>query len=71
MKRYAIGLITGILLTTSAVMFIGAKAVQDYDDHYDRKIYRKVKNIESKLDYLSVECNGGYVDGVNGSVHCY
>jgi hypothetical protein len=61
MKQYAIGLITGILLTASAVMFIGAKAVQDYDDYYDRKIYRKVRNIESKLNYLSVECNGGYV----------
>ena len=57
MKPYLQGLITGILLTVSAMMFIGANAMQDYDDYYDRKIYRIVQNMQ-----YGVECNGGYVD---------
>jgi hypothetical protein len=49
MKPYLQGLITGILLTVSAMMFMGANAMQDYDDYYDRKIYRIVQNIESQI----------------------
>ena len=67
MKPYIQGLITGILLTVSAMMFMGANAMQDYDDYYDRKIYRKVQaietyvaNIESYVSTMSaygVDCN--------------
>ena len=31
MKNYTIGLVTGILLTASALMFMGAKKSQSYD----------------------------------------
>ena len=47
MKQYAIGLLTGTLLTISVFLFIGASsAYQEYDDYYDRKIWKKVKDIE-------------------------
>ena len=71
MKQYAIGLLTGTLLTISVFLFIGASsAYQEYDDYYDRKIWKKVKDIESKLDFLSVECSGGSVECDGGYVNC-
>ena len=47
MKSFTKGLITGILLTASAMMFMGAVAMQNYDDYYDRKIYDKLIDIET------------------------
>ena len=54
MKTYKQGLITGILLTASAMMFMGA-----YDDYYDRKIWRTVQNIENEVDDIKRKLNWG------------
>lgn len=48
MKRYTIGLITGILLTASCVMFIGAKDNQR--GRYVKYIVDRQNSIHSVLD---------------------
>ena len=63
MKPYLQGLITGILLTVSAMMFMGANAMQSYDSFYDMEILSIVQNMQYGVQCIggSVECDGGYV----------
>ena len=60
MKRYSIGLITGVLFTASAFMFIGARSNHTHDAteiEYKSFQYggygtlqKKIKEIDSKVD---------------------
>lgn len=74
MIQYITGFMTGAFLVASVFLFISAKSSnQEYDDWYDYNIWNTVQDIESKLNNLDVNCNGGYVDYVNevyGSVEC-
>ncbi len=70
MKPFTKGLITGILLTVSAMMFMGAVAIQNYDDYYDRKINRIVQNIDSSVS--RIESSVSSIESeVSGGVYCY
>ena len=60
MKPYLQGLITGILLTVSAMMFMGANAMESYDSFYDMQILQVVQDIESDVSSMKrwgVDCN--------------
>ena len=57
MKSYLQGLITGILLAVSAMMFMGANAMESYDSFYDMEILRIVQSMQ----LVGVQCDGGYV----------
>ena len=60
MKPYIQGLITGILLTVSAMMFMGANAMESYDSFYDMQILQVVQDIESDVSSMKrwgVDCN--------------
>jgi hypothetical protein len=56
MKRYTIGLITGVLLTASAFMFMGAK---QQVDHIKAKSITLHNNAGKEVAYLGLAKNEG------------
>ena len=58
MKRYTIGLITGILLTASAVMFLGAK-------NQSKNLGHITVNSITVIDDVDSDIQGGYISTYN------
>ena len=70
MKTYLQGLITGILLGISSLMFIGSKfsGFKNIND-----VYSSIIEIQDDIDYIKkwgVECNGGSIDEIDSPVDC-
>jgi len=63
MKPYIQGLITGILLTVSAMMFMGANAMESYYDNDDLMIINK-SGITIRLAVDSLRVMGRATQGV-------